>query len=97
MVFVHAWVRLRDITEWHDTRLAEAFTFGNGQATWEMRRIRRTAARPCISWTPRLRRGVTVDHGTPEEPPTEPLTWTVPGETMIMRLHGRNLPRSPSV
>jgi uncharacterized protein len=33
ILFVHARVRLKDSTEWHDTRLAEVFTFRNGKAT----------------------------------------------------------------
>jgi hypothetical protein len=36
IVFVHARVRLRDSSVWHDTRLADVFTFRNGKAT-EMR------------------------------------------------------------
>jgi uncharacterized protein len=31
-VFVHARARLKDSTEWHETRLAEVFTFHNGKA-----------------------------------------------------------------
>jgi ketosteroid isomerase-like protein len=36
IVFVHARVRLKDSAAWHDTRLADVFTFRNGKAT-EMR------------------------------------------------------------
>jgi len=32
IVFVHARARLKDSTEWHDTRLADVFTFRNGKA-----------------------------------------------------------------
>ena len=32
IVFVHARVRLKDSTEWHETRLADVFTFRNGKA-----------------------------------------------------------------
>jgi ketosteroid isomerase-like protein len=32
IVFVHARMRLKDRTEWHDTRLADVFTFRNGKA-----------------------------------------------------------------
>ena len=32
IVFVHARARLKDSTEWHDTRLADDFTFRNGKA-----------------------------------------------------------------
>ncbi len=33
IVFVHARVRLKDSSEWHETRLADVFTFHNGKAT----------------------------------------------------------------
>jgi ketosteroid isomerase-like protein len=33
IVFVHARVRPKDSTEWHETRLADVFTFRNGKAT----------------------------------------------------------------
>jgi uncharacterized protein len=33
IVFVHARVRFKDSTEWHDTRLADVFTFRSGKAT----------------------------------------------------------------
>jgi hypothetical protein len=36
---------------------------------------------------------VTLHHATA----MQPLTWTVPGETMIVGLHGRNLPCLASV
>jgi ketosteroid isomerase-like protein len=32
IVFVHARVRLKGSTEWHETRLADVFTFRNGKA-----------------------------------------------------------------
>lgn len=32
VVFVHARVRLKDSAEWHETRLADVFTFRNGKA-----------------------------------------------------------------
>jgi len=32
IVFVHARVRLKDSAEWHETRLADVFTFHNGKA-----------------------------------------------------------------
>jgi uncharacterized protein len=32
IVFVHARVRPKDSTEWHETRLADVFTFRNGKA-----------------------------------------------------------------
>jgi len=32
IVFVHVRARLKDSTEWHDTRLADVFTFRNGKA-----------------------------------------------------------------
>jgi uncharacterized protein len=32
IVFVHARVRLKDSSEWHETRLADVFTFRNGKA-----------------------------------------------------------------
>jgi len=32
IVFVHARVRLKDSTQWHETRLADVFTFRNGKA-----------------------------------------------------------------
>jgi uncharacterized protein len=32
IVFVHGQARLKDSTEWHETRLADVFTFHNGKA-----------------------------------------------------------------
>jgi ketosteroid isomerase-like protein len=32
VVFVHARIRLKDSTEWHEVRLADVFTFRNGKA-----------------------------------------------------------------
>jgi|SRR5882724_3914325 len=55
IVFVHARARLKGSTEWHETRLADVFTFRNGKAI-QMRAF--ADRRHALAWA-----GVEVSHG----------------------------------